>query len=72
MQDMVFYDECGNWHAVNVVAISKKYLGIGGRGLCAISICSNVQPQLFKLLHCKLKCNMLQKAVAFFLISFGI
>ena len=48
---------------MNAVATNKKYLGIGDGGLCAISIFSKVQPQLYKQLQCKLKCKMLYQAV---------
>ena len=59
MPYIVFSDEYRNWCTVDAVEINKKYLGIGYRYLCSISISSNMQPQLYKLLQCKLKCNML-------------
>ena len=59
---MVFSDKVGNCCAFNAVATSKKYLDVGHRDLCAISICSTIQPQLRKQLQCKLKCNILQLA----------
>ena len=49
---------------MNAVVTSKKYLGIGYRYLCAISLFSNVQPQECKHLQCELKCKMLQLAIA--------
>ena len=72
---MVFRDEHKNWHAVNAVATSKKYIGIWDGGLCAIPICSNMQPQLYKQFQCKLKCNILYLAVAFLfckILVFGL
>ena len=63
MQDIVFSNEYRNERTVKLVEISKKYYGIGDRGLCTIFICSNLQAQLWKQLQCRLKCNMLQQTV---------
>ena len=46
MPDMVFSDEYGSWCAVNAVALSNKYIGIGDGNLYTISNFNNMQPQL--------------------------
>ena len=67
---MVFRDKHGNGREVNTFATSEKYFVARNRGLCAISIFSNVKPQLCKQLQCKVKCNMLQQAVVLLLSNF--
>ena len=69
---MVFSGEYLNGRAVNAIAISKKYLSVRDEGLYAISIFSNMKPQLYKQLQCKLKCYIVPLAVALFLKKLGI
>ena len=46
---MVISDEYGNWRIVNAAETNEKYFSIGDGDLYTISICSNMQPQLYKI-----------------------
>ena len=72
MPESVFLLENCNQHAVKAVATKYKYCAVRFGALQTISIGSNIQTQICKLLQSKLKCNMLQQAVARLLYIFFV